>query len=247
VTTDLWTVLWKEWRELLTQGGSRRWNRLGLFLSIGIPGVFIPARVGREWLDSGLVLFLTAWFPLFAVIAVVADAFAGERERHTLDTLLATPLSDRAILFGKVTASLFYGWGLGLAMLVLGWVTVNVVEWSGFDGLLFYRSSIGLGAVAIGALSSGLAATTGVLVSLRAATVRQAQRTLTTGVMLLGLIPTIGAPLLPAGLRNRLTDALRDADLARLILIAVVLLAAVDVGFLLAGMARFQRSRLVLD
>jgi ABC-2 type transport system permease protein len=178
---------------------------------------------------------------------VVADAFAGERERHTLDTLLASPLSDRAILFGKVVASLLYGWGIGLAMLVLGLVTVNVVEWSGFDGLLFYKASVGLGAVAIGALSSGLAATSGVLVSLRAATVRQAQRTLTTGVMLLGLIPTIGAPLLPTDLRERLTDALRDANLARVVLIAVVLLAAIDAGFLLAGMARFQRSRLVLD
>ena len=33
------------------------------------------------------------WFSLLLVINVVADSFAGERERHTLETLLASRLS----------------------------------------------------------------------------------------------------------------------------------------------------------
>ena len=36
---------------------------------------------------------------------MIADGIPGERERHTLETLLASRLSDRSILLGKVMAA----------------------------------------------------------------------------------------------------------------------------------------------
>ena len=41
-------------------------------------------------------------------VTIAADAFAGERERKTLETLFATPLGERSILFGKAGAALAF-------------------------------------------------------------------------------------------------------------------------------------------
>jgi ABC-2 type transport system permease protein len=111
---DVWTVIWKEWRELLRQRESMRGGVLRLLIFVGVFGIFLPLQVGREWINSPKLLMLWAWVPLFLVSSVVADGFAGERERHTLETLLASRLSDRAILFGKLGAALSYGFGLAM-------------------------------------------------------------------------------------------------------------------------------------
>ena len=37
---------------------------------------------------------------------LIVDAVAGERERHTLETLLASPASDTGIIVGKMAAAL---------------------------------------------------------------------------------------------------------------------------------------------
>jgi ABC-type Na+ efflux pump permease subunit len=41
---------------------------------------------------------------------MITDSIAGERERQTLETLLASRLPDRAILLGKVAAITLLGW-----------------------------------------------------------------------------------------------------------------------------------------
>jgi hypothetical protein len=89
-------VMWKEWTEIFNQGMKwRDWLVALMFLAIF--GVFSPWLHGSMWLSSSLFLF-TYGFLAGAVAAVpTIESFAGERERHTLETLLATPLSDRAI------------------------------------------------------------------------------------------------------------------------------------------------------
>ena len=51
------------------------------------------------------------------VSSLVADSFAGERERHTLETLLASRLPDRAILAGKLLVPVAVAWGAALLAL----------------------------------------------------------------------------------------------------------------------------------
>lgn len=128
MTRDILTVMWKEWKELLWAGGLLRGGRVSLLIMLAIFGVFLPYQTGRAWVESAAPLFYWAWLPLMLVAGVVADSFAGERERHTLETLLASRLPDRAILVGKLAAAVTYGWGLVLAMLGLSLVTVNVAE-----------------------------------------------------------------------------------------------------------------------
>jgi len=114
----------------------------------------------------------------------IGDAFAGERERHTLETLLASPVSDRAILWGKITVSIAYAWGLSLIGLLLGLVVSNLL--SGQDHWEFYHPlDIFVEMLALSLSASLLSASAGVLVSLRAATVRQAQQTMAVGTLIL--------------------------------------------------------------
>ena len=105
--SDLLTMMWKEWKDLLFQGGWRAWIRPVLL--VGILGVYLPLQAGLQWLDlSPLELFVVLWIPFFVIISFIGDAIAGERERHTLETLLASRISDRAILLGKVIVTVGY-------------------------------------------------------------------------------------------------------------------------------------------
>ena len=122
--TDAWAIIWKEWREMLGQRGLR--GKSGLLLTIGVFGIALPLQAGRAWIESPVLLVTWSWVPMFLVSTVIADAFAGERERHTLETLLATRLSDRTILFGKMGAAIGYAAAITVASLVLGVLTVNV-------------------------------------------------------------------------------------------------------------------------
>ncbi|WP_250123656.1 ABC transporter permease subunit [Chroococcidiopsis sp. CCMEE 29] len=243
--TDICTVLWKEWRELLFQRGSLRSIMLSLLPSVVLFGVLLPSQVGHFWVESPLLLGLWGWLPTLPVTAVIADAFAGERERHTLETLLASPLSEQAILFGKVGAVVGYGWGLTLLILLVGLVTVNVVDSNG--ELLLYPLHITLGGVVLGLLTATLAASAGVLVSLRSATVRQAAQQLAFASIALTWIPIFGFSLLPSQVQTSLSESVMNANATQLFLIVVLVLAVLDAGLLLVAMARFGRSRLILD
>lgn len=242
---DIWTVTWKEWRELLFGRGSLRGITLSLLPGVVLFGIILPSQTGRLWVESLLPLGLWGWLPMLPVTAVIADAFAGERERHTLETLLASPLSEQAILFGKVGAVVGYGWVLTLIILLVGLVTVNFVYGNG--ELLLYPAKIALGGVVLSLLTATLAASIGVLVSLRAATVRQAAQQLVFASIALTWLPIFGWGLLPTELQVRLLDSVMSANPTQIFLISVILLVVLDVGLLLAAMARFQRPRLILD
>jgi ABC-2 type transport system permease protein len=242
---DIWTVIWKEWRELLFQRGSWRAIMLSLLPSVMLFGIILPWQLGRFWLESLLPLGLWGWLPLLPVTAVIADAFAGERERHTLETLLASPLSEQAILFGKVAAVVGYAWVLTLSLLLVGLVTVNFAYGNG--ELLFYPATITVGGMVLSLLTATLAASTGVLVSLRAATVRQAAQQLVFASIALTWLPIFGFGLLPNEWQASLLKLLMSANATQIFLMVVIVLVVLDVGLLLVAMLRFQRSRLILD
>lgn len=47
----------------------------------------------------------TMLVPLIVASIIASDSFAGEKERKTIEALLATPISDSEMLFGKILAS----------------------------------------------------------------------------------------------------------------------------------------------
>ena len=242
---DVLTVAWKEWRELLQLGGSHRGGRFSLAILVGVFGVFLPLQAGAEWVESPASVFYWGWVPLMLVGSAVADSFAGERERHTLETLLASRLPDSAILLGKIFAAVTYGWGLVMVMLVLSLITVNLAARTG--PLLMFPWRFAVGAPLLALLGAGLAATAGVLVSLRASTVRQAAQTLNIGMLLLIFIPVLGIQALPDAWKAQLGAWAMTIGAGGLLWVAAGLLALLDVSLLAAAFARFRRSRLVLD
>ena len=58
-------------------------------------------------------------------------ALQGERERHTLESLLATRLSERAIFYGKVFAPVILVWALIQIWMLVGAIIVNLLDWQG--------------------------------------------------------------------------------------------------------------------
>jgi len=242
---DVLTVAWKEWRELLHLGGSFRGGRLSLVILLGVFGVFLPLQAGAEWVQSPATIFYWGWVPLMLVAGAIADSFAGERERHTLETLLASRLPDRAILLGKVLAAMSYGWGLVIAMLALSLVTVNLTVRTG--PLLVFPLRFVVGAPLLALLGAGLAATAGVLVSLRSATVRQAAQTLNVGILLLIFVPALVVQALPEAWKAQAGAWVRSVGVDGVLWVTAASLALIDAGLLAAALARFRRARLILD
>lgn len=242
---DIWTMMQKEWKELLLVRGNTRTSLGILLLNIGVFGVYLPWQFGLEWLTSLWTVFWMLFVASFWTTNVIADSFAGERERHTLETLLASRLSNRAILFGKYAAALAYVGSQIIINLLLGVVVVNLAHGSG--QFLFYRASVGLGAAGAGLLGAGLIAGLGILISLRAATARQAQQTILIPITVVLILPSLGTMLLPAEQQARFFKWLIEADVTLLVLGVLAALLVVDAALLAAALARFQRTRLILD
>ncbi|MEP7359695.1 MAG: ABC transporter permease [Anaerolineales bacterium] len=236
--TDLWTMLWKEWKDFLWSGG--RSDLLRPLLNIVIVGIILPLSFKQRWidLDTGPIL-ITLFTPFMFVTLLIGDAIAGERERHTLETLLASRISDRAILFGKVLVTVGYTWGMTLFCLLVGAVVVNLSR--GRGPWVFYEP-LNLFAVVLilSFLTILLAASGGVLISLKSVTVRQASQTMVIGVMVLGLAVAAVVKLLPASLTASLTTS-------QIVQIIILVLVALDALLLAAALLSFRRSRLILS
>jgi ABC-2 type transport system permease protein len=248
--SDVLTVMWKERKELFTEretvGGTLA-SFLGPLIMMAAMGIIAPWQAGRVWVESPLslapVLFVSLMFG-----GMTAGAIAGERERHTLETLLASRLSDQAILFGKVGIAVCFAWASALATVLLGLVTVNITHWGG--RLLLYPLAIAVADFVVSPLIATLSAAMGVFVSLKAATVRQAEQNimalLTAGPMVLLLAPVLALKTIP-GLEARFAEMLNSLDVTQLALILLSALIALDAAFLVAAKRRFQRARLILS
>jgi ABC-2 type transport system permease protein len=243
VIGDIGTVMWKEWKEILAMGGATR-GRFQLLIFVGIMGIFLPLQMGTKWVTSPIVVGIWGWVPILLVSTIIADSFAGERERHTLETLLASRLSDASVLFGKMGAAVGYGWGLTLAGLILGAVTVNVANRG--EGLLLYSPLTAIGALVLSFLGALLASSSGVLVSLRAQTVRQAQQTMSIATMVIFFVPVFGIQGLPDDMKQRMGAWVLQAGAVKLMITGTLVLATVDLLLILAARARFQRAKLAV-
>lgn len=240
---DIGTVFWKEWREILTWGGTR--GKLGVIVISVVFGIVFPLQAGHTWVSNPIFLLFWVFMPFFMVSATIVDAFAGERERHTLETLLASRLKDGAILLGKAIASATYGLALTWLNLLISLITVNIAF--GASGLLFYSLPVIVAIIVFSSLGSFFAASVGILISLRAATVRQAQQTLSIAMLLFLFIPIITSRLLPSADSAQLAQMIESVRLLPTALVAGTVLLAADVLLLLTALARFKRARLVLD
>jgi ABC-2 type transport system permease protein len=105
---------------------------------------------------------------------------------------------------------------------------------------MFYPLDLFVVALVLILLASVLATSAGVLISLRASTVRQAQQILSVGTIVFVFGVTFALRAVPANVFSSLTYA-------QFLLIAMAFLAALDAILLGLSLASFRRSRLILN
>ena len=238
---EIRVVMRKELKEMGTEGGGGRRGRLTPLIGVAVAGVLIPVNLGVRYVQPDTMLVMGMVLPVLFILPVVADAFAGERERHTLETLLATRLPDQAILFGKLAAVVAYAFVLSVLALVVGVATVNVAHPEARP-LVFPLATLGatlVEVVLVGTLMGGV----GLLISLGATTVRQAQQRLSMVLFVPILLPVL-AKALPTGVKRSIQGMLVSGRLtaAQILFGTLIVLTA---GVLFASNRRFRRSRLI--
>ena len=235
--SDILTMLWKESKDVLFQGGWR--SLIRPLIVVGIMGIYLPLQLGPQWVDlTPLAILLLLWIPFFVIISFIGDVIAGERERHTLETLLASRMPDRAILLGKVGAIVLYAWGMSVLSLLLGLVLVDLFRTQG--NWMFYPLDLFVDALVLSLLVGVLGASAGVLISLRVATVRQAQQILSVGTIVFVFGSVFVLRAVPANVFSSLTYS-------QFLLIVMAVIAVLDAILLGLSLVSFQRSRLILS
>ena len=242
---DIVTVAWKELIEFRDQLLRFKRGGLSAVVVLLMLGIVTPLQMGKLWVTSPLML---AYWPLLSsgmVSTLIADAFAGERERHTLETLLATRLPDTAILLGKVLAAILYGLVFTFANIVVGIITINVRHFGeGFQAPPLVHVGYMLTLVT---LACSTLAGIGVFISLRAATVRQAQQTLGIIMMVLFIGPVLFIQFLDSADRITLAGKLATVSTGTIVGWASAVLFAASAALIVMAMARFKRGKLTLD
>ena len=241
---DVLTVMWKERKGLFRQPGSKIRATMNLVIPFGMLGIYGPLT-GPDWMQTPFAVVLSALMTALLVATVIPDSFAGERERHTLATLLATRLSDRAILFGKLAVAVLWGFGITFAGLIAGVVTANIAYRD--QGFVFYSPGIAVACVVMSLLVAGLMACGGALISLRATTVQGATQTL-MAVMFTPLLvlQVVGVLMLSLSSdRRAIRETLATVDPAVMFAGWAIALLALNLFLLALLIARFQRSRLI--
>jgi ABC-2 type transport system permease protein len=172
-------------KELLEIIGDRQSRRGGLIQGSVLAVVLGVLSVKPEaWLAAApAAVFFFAFLPGIAAGTVAADAFAGERERRTLETLLASPIDERTILLGKTAAAVAFGTLVGAVGSVVAVVTVSLTAHPFVPALSLVAGVLGASFV-----SSSLLGALAVVVSMHVSVARSAQQiTSISAMVLLGL------------------------------------------------------------
>jgi ABC-2 type transport system permease protein len=238
--SDIQAMMWKENRSLFRRKASRS-NLMRVILAPAVLALVFPYTWGADWVKEFPALIIAFIAPAVLVGILIPDSFAGERERHTLGTLLASRLPDQAILLGKMIPPILAGWGSGLVFPLLSLVIVNLAHGEG--SLLVYSGTITTGIICLSFLSATVMSAGGVLTSLRSETVQDAAQKLMTFI----LIPAMLVQILPLLFSQQVASLIGGIDGVQVLYISILLLAIIDVVLYILVFSRFQRSRMYLD
>ncbi len=237
--SDLWTMIWKETKDEVLSGGRGAWLRPLIF--IFLLGFLVPWQLGQNWLDlssTPIAILVSCYVPFFFITSYIGDAVAGERERHTLETLLASRISDQAILWGKLVVTVGYAVGMTLIGLLFGLAVANLA--AGQGSWAFYHPLDLLGeTIILSLLVSLIGASVGALISLRSATVRQAQQTMSVGVLVLFVALVFVLKAIPSAV-------LQSLNASQFLLALMGGFFVLDLILLAILVASFKRARLIL-
>lgn len=209
-------------------------------------GFYEPLKSAPEWLQSNTMVFsISILIPFITIGFISPYSFVGERMRGTLEPLLATPVSDQAILFGKIGIAILFGWGVTLIVMLLGLGVINIFLANG--NFLFYLPELVIPTLLLSLLFSILVATIGTNSSLYAKTILEAQRNLVTTLFIPILLPAFFlGPFMPEEWKIIIVQITTQMGTNNQLLILIVLFFLVDGIFLVIAQIRFNRKKLLL-
>ncbi|MEM2142651.1 MAG: hypothetical protein QXQ81_05295 [Candidatus Thorarchaeota archaeon] len=207
--------------------------------------VLIPASGVTPEVPHILGFMASTMLSLMAAVPaslIAASALVGEKESRTLEPLLATPLTDREILWGKVLGALIPSYGIlfGGAFVSVA-VSRTVAMISGSSMVTFPTLADTVMILGVGPILCLCVVSVMILVSGRSRRMYEAYQS--GSVVILLLIPALFIPSLlveQTGSLDRLAELLLMTSLFTLLL---VVLAAVLTWSL--ALARFNRDRMV--
>jgi ABC-2 type transport system permease protein len=242
---DLRTMAWKEWRSLVGGRARRQLLLTGGMLSIW--ALWFPIQMGgRDFVsDPVLMAILALTMPMIITGIAVPDAVAGERERHTLETLLASRLPDRAILYGKLGFGVAIGWLGAPLMMTVGLIAANVIALD--EAPLFYDPLVLVATLTASLLVAVLTGSVAIFVSLRASTAQEAQQISVMVLMVPFMVVGFGATLLFSNreLARDLIDFLGGTEVWLVVSVVLLVLVVLDLALVAAADRRFRRARLI--
>ncbi len=157
--------------------------------------LYIDENAIREEATIGLML-VTFLIPFVTVIApgpFIAESFAGERERKTLEALIALPMSRLAILFGKFLSALvmvaIYGVSTIFGMLLYN----EIIRVLAGESAAFIATeyTINLSVMPMIAVSVALLSLCAIAIGIVISCIAKDQKTAATYIQMVLMVPTM--------------------------------------------------------
>ncbi len=174
-----------------------------------------------------LALLLCGFLPAGFSLVNASESFVGERERSTLESLLATPMTDRELYTGKLLAALAIPIS-GSFIAMTTFITLFMLE--GPAGFTEHLPLIVIGLIALLVVCKALVMVTGaIVISIHATTVRAAN-------LLASFL------LVPMALIVQLEALLLSTDHAHLMVYIAVVLLLIASFLIRTGLSSFNRE-----
>ena len=191
-----------------------------------------------------MVFSLSVLVPFVAIGSISPYSFVGERKRGTLEALLATPVSDQAILFGKIGMAALYGWGISFVSMFLGSFSLFFST----GKFLLYPPGMAIPTLLLSLFFSLLVAILGTNASLYAKTLLEAQNNLGMALFIPVVLPAFFVgPFMPEAWKGIMVQIAAQSGTANLLLVFMVLLLIVDILLMLIALRRFHRKLLIFE
>lgn len=148
----------------------------------------LPASLRERYADLSVVQVVALYafrymfapmhliLPIMTSSVIAADAFAGERERKTLEALLYTPTSDFELLLAKMLGALVPGVLVAWLSAVIYWIIVDIGAWPIFGRPILPDATWLLLALWVAPAAAAMALGATVIVSSRAKSFQDANQ-----------------------------------------------------------------------
>ena len=166
VLVDIYTIAWKEWKEIFCLGNN--WEKTFVYLLLCLIALAIvmplPAKNTQEFIDDSFdLMYYWSTIPYFLLYFYRQFGVFEERQRKTLLTLMATATPNYAIVLGKISATVTFCWGSTVLTSILSLAKANLSARQNTP--LFYTWQTFFFGSAVSLLFTILVASCGMLIS----------------------------------------------------------------------------------